>query len=161
MTDHADIEAKFWKALKSDMTFMIGLAGHDDLQPMTAIIEGDGHGPVWIFSAKDVDLVRKLSTGADAVATFAAKSHSLFASIEGHLTPDNDRAVIERLWNPHIAAWYKGGKDDPNLQLLRFDAKSAQIWLNETSLLAGIKRLFGSDPKEDYKDKTATVRLAS
>lgn len=161
MTEAAEIETKFWKALKSDRTFMIGLAGHDDLQPMTALIEGEGHGPIWIFSAKDVDLVRKTATGAKAVATFAAKSHSLFASIEGELVPSEDRAVIERLWNPFIAAWYEGGKDDPNLQLLRFDADSAQIWLNETSLLAGIKRLFGKDPKDDYKDKTATVRLAS
>lgn len=161
MTDHADIEAKLWKALKSDMTIMIGLAGHDDPHPMTALIEKDGHGPIWIFSAKDVDLVRKTATGAKAIATFAAKGHSIFATIEGELTPDNDRAVIERLWNPHIAAWYKGGKDDPNLQLLRFDAEEAQIWLNETSLLAGIKRLFGTDPKDGYKDKTTTVKLAS
>ncbi len=161
MTDAADIEAKFWKALKSDRTFMIGLTGHDDLQPMTGLIEGDGHGPIWIFSAKDVDLVRKTASGAKALATFTANGHSLFASIEGELTPSEDRAVIERLWNPFIAAWYKGGKDDPNLQLLRFDAESAQIWLNETSLLTGIKRLFGKDPKDDYKDKTATVRLAS
>ncbi len=161
MTEHADIEAKFWKALKSDMTFMLGLAGHDDLQPMTAMIEGDGHGPIYVFSAKDVDLVQKLGSGAKAVATFTAKGHSLFASIDGDLVPDNDRATIDRLWNPHIAAWYKGGKDDPNLQLLRLDAESAQIWLNESTLMAGIKRLFGSDPKKDYKDKTTTVKLAS
>ena len=44
MTEAADIEAKFWKALKSDRTFMLGLAGHDDLQPMTAIVEEEGHG---------------------------------------------------------------------------------------------------------------------
>ncbi len=161
MTDHAEIEAKFWKALKSDMTFMIGLAGHDDPQPMTAMIEREGPGPIYIFSAKDVDLVRKTATGARAVATFTAKGHTLFAGIEGDLVPDNDRATIDRLWNSHIAAWYPGGKDDPNLQLLRFDAEQAQIWLNETSLLAGIKSFFGQDPKPDYKDKTATVNLAS
>jgi len=161
MTEAADIEAKFWKALKCDRTFMLGLAGHDDLQPMTAIVEEEGHGPIYIFSAKDVDLVRKTGAGGKAVATFTAKGHSLFASIDGELVPDNDRATIERLWNPYVAAWYPGGMDDPNLQLLRLDPESAQIWLNETTLMAGIKRLFGSDPKEDYKDKTATVKLAS
>jgi general stress protein 26 len=72
---------------------------------------------------------------------------------------DNDRAVIDRLWNRFVAVWYEGGKDDPKLVLLRFDAEHAEIWLNESSIFTGIKLLMGSDPKKDYKDKMATVSL--
>ena len=54
--------------------------------------------------------------------------------IHGRLVVDNDPAIIDRLWNPMIAAWYEGGKPDPNLALLRFDAEKAEIWLKETSL---------------------------
>jgi general stress protein 26 len=75
------------------------------------------------------------------------------------LAVDNDRAVIDRLWNRFVAAWYEQGKDDPKLVLLRFDPRQAEIWENEWSLVAGIKLLFGSDPKKDYADKTANVRL--
>ena len=57
-----------------------------------------------------------------------------------------------------MAAWYTG-KDDPSLRLLRFDPDGAEIWLNGSSLLAGIKMLVGVDPKQDYQDKVATVRL--
>jgi hypothetical protein len=57
-----------------------------------------------------------------------------------------------------ISAWYDG-KDDPKLVLLRFDPEHAEVWLNESSMLAGIKMLFGSDPKKDYKDKVADVDL--
>ena len=67
---------------------------------------------------------------------------------------------MDRLWNRFIAAWYEGGKDDPNLVLLRFDAESAEIWLDASSLIAGIKMLFGADPKKDYQDKVAKVSLA-
>ena len=102
-----------------------------------------------------------LDSGVRAVATFAAKGHDLFATIHGTLRIDNDRAVIDRLWNSFIAAWYKGGKDDPKLTLLRFDPDHAQIWENGSSLLAGIKMLFGADPKKDYKDKVAEVELTS
>jgi hypothetical protein len=63
------------------------------------------------------------------------------------------------LWNPFVAAWYEGGKTDPKLQLIRLDGEAAQIWLNENSLLAGIKMMLGSDPKKDYQDKVAEVRL--
>ena len=35
----------------------------------------------------------------------------------------------------------------------------AHVWLNENSLFAGVKILFGIDPKEDYRDKVAEVDL--
>ena len=79
--------------------------------------------------------------------------------MQGELVADNDPAMIDRLWNRFVAAWFEGGKSDPNLQLLRFTPDRAQIWLNENSLLAGVKLLLGSDPKKDYQDKVADVRL--
>lgn len=164
MSKEADIAASFWKALRSERTVMLGLAGASDghMQPMTAILEGErDSGPVWIFSARNVDLVKALGTGKDAAAQFVAKDHSLFATIHGRLTPHDDKAVIDRLWNPFIAAWYRGGKSDPELRLLRFDPGHAQIWLNENSVFAGIKMMLGKDPKKEYADKVAEVDLAS
>jgi general stress protein 26 len=90
---------------------------------------------------------------------FASKGHDLFACISGQIQIDNNRAVIDELWNPFIAAWYKDGKDDPNLTLLRFDPAEAMIWKDASSLMAGIKILLGADPKKSYKDKVAEVDL--
>ena len=72
------------------------------------------------------------------------------------LRRDQDRANIDRLWNPFVAAWFEGGKTDPKLLLLRFDPREAQIWLNENSLFAGVKLLLGTDPKDDYAGKSST-----
>jgi hypothetical protein len=69
-----ELEAKFWKALRSDMTMMLGLDGVED----------------------------------------------------GHARP-----IAER----------------------------AEIWLDEYSLVAGVKMMLGIDPKEDYRDKVAEVKL--
>jgi general stress protein 26 len=156
-----ELEAKFWKALKSDMTLMLGLVGADDghARPMTAQLEHERRGPIWFFTAKDAAIVRNLGRSDRAFATFASKGHDLFAAIHGQLSPDNDRAVIDRLWNRYVAAWFEGGKDDPNLALLRLDPERAEIWDDASSLVAGIKLLLGIDPKEDYKDKVAEVNL--
>jgi len=161
MPTPAELERKFWKALKSDRTALLGLSGGGGghAQPMTAQIEGDEGGPIWFFSARDVDLVEAIGGGADAFLHFAAKGHDLFASVEGRLTIDSDPATIERLWNPFVAAWFEGGKDDPKLRLLRFEPGNAQIWLNENSLFAGVKMLVGADPKQDYQDKVAEIEL--
>lgn len=160
MATPQELEKKLWKALESDRTVMLGIDGAEGghTRPMTAIVE-DGHGPLWFFTGKPNALADLAADGGRrAVAAFSAKGHDLFASIHGTLRVDNDRAVIERLWNPFIAAWFEG-KDDPNLVLLRLDAEDAEVWLNENNLLAGIKMLLGADPKQDYADKTGDVDL--
>ena len=125
---------------------------------MTAQIEGE-KGPIWFFSSKENTLAKLAQGDNRAIATFVSKGHDLFAAVHGKLTEDNDRAVIDRLWNPFVAAWYQGGKEDPKLLLLRLDAEKAEIWLDSSSLFAGIKMLMGSDPKKDYKKNVATVEL--
>jgi general stress protein 26 len=163
MKTEAQIEAKFWKALAGDRTAMLGLIGAGDghSQPMTAQILHDenARGPIWFFSSKETDLVRSLGESKRAMLHFAAKGHDLFASVQGELNRDDSRAVIDRLWNPFIAAWYQGGKEDPKLQLLRFDPDHAQVWLNENSLFAGVKLLLGRDPKREYADKVVDIKM--
>jgi general stress protein 26 len=160
MSHEKELEAKFWKALNSDRTIMLGLDGVDGghTRPMTAQTERDG-GPIWFFTSVDSELVRQLDSSAPAFGAFSAKDHDLFATVQGTLRVDNDRAVIDHFWNPFVAAWYEGGKDDPKLALLRFDPAHAEIWLNASSLLAGVKILMGGDPKKDYKDKVAHIDL--
>jgi general stress protein 26 len=157
-----ELEQKFWKALKSDMTMMLGLDGVEDghARPMTAQLEHDDHGPIWFFTAKDNTIVKKLAAQSGrAIATFTSKGHDLFATVHGTVRLDTDRAVIDRLWNRYVAAWYEGGKDDPKLALLRLDPERAEIWADASSILAGVKLLLGVDPKKSYKDKVAEVSL--
>jgi general stress protein 26 len=161
MTDEREIEAKLWKAIRSDRVMMLGLAGEREAQPMTGQLpDGEERGPIWFFTAKDTDLARAVAASHPALIHFASKGHDLFASIEGELVVDTDRATIDRLWNPFVAAWFKGGREDPDLRLLRFDPSRAQAWLNENSLFSGVRLLLGRDPKVDYADKTAELDLS-
>lgn len=163
MANEVEIEGKFWKALRSDMTVMLGLAGVDEghTRPMTAQLDGDeDHGPIYFFTSKDTELANALRDGSRAIATFASKGNDVFATIHGALGVHDDRATIDRLWNPHVAAWFEGGKDDPKVRLLRLDPERAQIWIDASSLLAGVKVLLGIDPKQDARDKVAEVSLA-
>jgi general stress protein 26 len=155
-----ELEAKFWSELKSDMTVMLGLAGvaEGHTRPMTAQVEHD-RGPIWFFTAKDTSIVENLRRDSRAIMTFASKGHGLYAAAHGELRLDNDRAAIDRLWSPFVAAWFEKGKDDPKLALLRLDAERAEIWLNGSSIAAGIKMLLGADPKKEYRDNVAEVAL--
>ncbi len=166
MTSEAEIErkleARFWEELDDSPFMMLGLQGVDDsfTRPMTAQVD---NRKIYFFAARSEDLVKGLGRTNRAIATFAAKGHKLFASISGQLVIDNDRAVIDRLWNPFVASWYKDGKDDPDLVLLRLDAKSADVWeanTGSTLKAVALKMLFNVDPgKEQQEEHRAEVAL--
>ena len=161
------LESEMWKALKSDRTVMLALAGVEEghSQPMTAqmLHDDDARGPIWFFTSKDTDLVKELTQSHRAVVHFASKGHDLFAHIHGSLRPDNDRETIDRLWNPIVASWYKDGKDDPDLLLLKFNAERAEVWeasAFSTLKAAAMKMLFDTDPGDQLKkEHQAEVKL--
>ena len=165
------LRKKFWKELDDSPFIMLGLKGVEDdrTRPMTAQIDvpDDGNkedgGQIYFFGSKTDGVGQAVSQSSAAVATFVGKGHGLFAHIHGTLVPSNDRAVIDRLWNPFIASWYKDGKDDPDLQLLRFDTTSADVWEatpGATMKAAALKALFNIDPgKEHTKEHQAKVDL--
>ncbi len=167
----AELRTLFWKELGDSPFVMLGLQGVEDsrTRPMTAQVdvpEGgdkDDGGPIYFFASKSESLVKDIGAGHRAVATYAAKGHDLFAHIHGELALCDDAAVIERLWNPIIASWYKDGRDDPDLALIRFDTDEANLWKAEagaTLKAAVMKAIFDKDPgKEEQKDNRADVAL--
>ena len=167
----ARLTKAFWKAIDDSPFMMLGLSGVADDQtcPMTAQVDvpAGGHeedgGPIYFFASKSDGVGRNLAGSPRAVAAYAAKGHSLFAHVHGTLSPSNDRAVIDRLWNPFVASWYNEGKDDPDLLLLRFDTERATIWEAEegsTLKAAALRALFKVDPgKERGKEHKADVTL--
>ena len=156
----AQLEAMFWKALRSDMTVMLEIEGQSDARPMTAQLKDkEDHGPIWFFTSSDTELGHEVTGTKDASFTFTDKGHNVWANVKGSITRDTDRATIDALWNPYVAAWYEQGKDDPKLRLLRFEPNEAKIWKDGSSLVAGVLSLFGRDPKASYEDNVAEVNL--
>lgn len=157
MTSHAEtqekLEEKFWSELDSSPFMMLGLQGVDDsfTRPMTAQVCDQR---IWFLADRSEDLFKGLQRSNRAVATYSSKGHDLFASIRGMLVEDSDPAMIDRLWNPMIASWYEGGRDDPKLVLLRFDAELADVWDAHAgaSLKAAALKMLGRDPGKDHQD---------
>lgn len=150
----AELEKKFWEALDDSPFMMVGLQGIDDAftRPMTAQIDDK---TIYFFANRTEDLVQAMDRSKRAIATYVSKGHKLFASVHGTLRLSSDRDVIDRLWNPIIAAWFEKGKDDPELALIRFDATSADIWEADTgaTLIAAVVKMFGKDPGDEHREE--------
>jgi general stress protein 26 len=164
------LRKEFWDKLGDDRVVMLGLKGVEDdrTRPMTAQVDqpaDDGSGIIYFFASKGEGVGESVLQGTTnrAVATFASKGNDLFAHIHGTLHASNDRGVIDRLWNPIVGSWYKDGKDDPNLLLLRLDAERADVWEASafaTLKAAAMKMIFDKDPGEQLQDEhQAEVQL--
>ena len=159
MTNEAKITDRFWEELQAKPMVMLGIVGDRDghTQPMTAQFEGR-LGPIWFFAGKDDDLYNLVGSGARAILSYTAPGHDLYASVHGAIVQDANPKVVDRFWNATVSAWYKGGKDDPNLALLRFEPETAKIWLASAGIGTMVKALF-KGPKAAAESMVAEIRL--
>jgi general stress protein 26 len=162
MADEREIEEKFWDELEHSPFVMLGVEGAREgaTQPMTAMFEDQDRdrGTLWFFTSNDHDLTRAMGQTNRGIGAFSAKGHGLFASLRGTLSVDNDRATIERLWNPIVAQWYQG-KDDPKLALVCFEIDDAKVWLSDVEgfLKPALNKLLGRKAEAGMKEKVAEV----
>ena len=60
--------------------------------------------------------------------TYGDKGDDTWVSISGTATVSEDRQLKERLFNPMVKAWFPGGLDDPNLELIEVHIEHAEYW---------------------------------
>ncbi|MES2156891.1 MAG: pyridoxamine 5'-phosphate oxidase family protein [Pseudomonadota bacterium] len=156
MTKDTEIRERFWAEISSSPFLMIGLQGsRDHSEPMTAQLDPNANHCFWFYTSKG----NRLAPGGAAMAQFVAKDHNLFACIDGTLTTETNPAVIDRFWSKEVEAWYPGGRNDPDLLMLRFDLGTAEIWRADMSIKGVFKQLFGGDVRDEMKGKHAEVSL--
>jgi general stress protein 26 len=87
------------------------------------------------------------------------QSKTKFVSLSGTAATVDDREKLSRLWKVEWKVWFPGGKDDPNLVLLRVDGSAGEYWDNSgtsglkylieagKALLTGTRPDVADDPK--------------
>ena len=136
--DPAAVQTRLWDEIEKRRTGMLGLmADGQHFQPMTAFREEET-GTIWFFTRDDTDLARDVASpgGQSAMFHYGSKDQHVWACVAGQLSVQGqDREIIDRYWNPVLAAWYPDGKDDPHLTVLRFDAEEARVWVQKGGLM--------------------------
>lgn len=138
MADVDQLKKDLWKHMVRSPFVMVGLNGEHS-EPLTAQLDEDQVDTLWFFVAKDNRLIR----GGAAMAQFVSKGHDYFACLAGEIRESDDPAMIDKLWSKPVEAWFPGGKNDPNLALIRFDIRDAELWETDMSLLGVAKLLLG------------------
>lgn len=134
MTDQQELRDRFWSRLQDINAGMLGLTGDLRLVPMSHYPDREARA-LWFITAKGTDLARHLtSEGQPALHVVGDSGQGLFARLEGRLALSEDRAKLDELWNAVAASWFEDGRQDEDIQLLRFDLDTAEIWVTGGSL---------------------------
>jgi len=129
--DPAALEQRLWDEIEKTRFGMLGLVGGppQHFQPMTAFCDREARR-IWFYTKKSTDLAQQTGTGRAAMFC-VMDGQSFQACIGGDLVQDHDRARIDYYWSAHVSAWFPGGKDDPDLTLLRLDPADARVWASQ------------------------------
>ncbi|HEX4610957.1 MAG TPA: pyridoxamine 5'-phosphate oxidase family protein [Urbifossiella sp.] len=108
-------------------------------RPM-ALAEVEPDGTLWFATDRYSAKVDELAKDGHVAVTM--QSRTKFVSLSGTAAVVEDREKVGRLWKAEWKVWFTGGKDDPNLLLLRVAGHDGEYWDN--SGVSGLKYLIAA-----------------
>lgn len=91
-------------------------------------LKADASGDLCFFTAADSRKVDELLADPRVNLAYVHIGKQRYLSVRGTASVSRDRALIDALWSFEQAAFFPGGKDDPNLVVLRVRVRDADYW---------------------------------
>lgn len=132
-----DLKHEFWDRMEDVRTGMLGIKGQGRLVAMSPRVDDDRPGKIWFITAKGTDLAEGVVLGPrEAQLVISDNDQGLYADIEGTLTHSADSEALDEAWNFVADSWFEGGKTDPDVRLLCFTPREAEVSVTTNSSLS-------------------------
>ncbi|MBC7747111.1 MAG: pyridoxamine 5'-phosphate oxidase family protein [Methylotenera sp.] len=96
-------------------------------RPMSVIKVCD-QGNIWFFSEKNSDKNKAILNDKNVQLFFSHPGKSSYLVVNGEAEIILDKTKIEELWTPVAKIWFKEGKDDPNISIIKVTPTTAYYW---------------------------------
>ena len=96
-------------------------------RPMTAIKVCD-QGNIWFFSEKGSHTNKDISINKRVQLFFAHPGKNSYLVVNGEAEIILDQTKIEELWTPVAKIWFKEGKKDPSISILKVTPTASYYW---------------------------------
>lgn len=109
-------------------------------------------GVLWFFVRRSSPKVFEVKRDAKVNVAYASKDRNAYVSVAGTARIVDDQSTIDALWSDALKAYFRRGRKDPNLVLIRVEIRTAQYWEGPSTgvgkLLAFVAaRVTGDDSK--------------
>ena len=112
-------------------------------RPMTAIKVCD-QGNIWFFSEKSSDKNKAIENDKEVQLFFSHPGKSAYLVLNGVAEIILDKTMIEELWTPVAKIWFKEGKDDPKISIIKVTPTTAYYWDNDGNRMINFLKMVAS-----------------
>lgn len=96
-------------------------------RPMSALKVCD-QGNIWFFSENNSDKNKAIEADKNVQLFFSHPAKNSYLVVNGEASIILDKAKIEELWVSAAKIWFKEGKEDPNISIIKVTPTSAYYW---------------------------------
>ncbi len=120
---------KIWNYIKDINVAMMVTDDQGGLhaRPMH-LVQDDYDGTIWFFTKADAQKVDELHHDRRVCLTFSDDDKGVHVSLTGRANLSYDRTLIEKFWNPVVAAWFPEGKESSDCALLEIKITKGEHW---------------------------------
>lgn len=111
-----------------DTAMFITRDGESEHARPMAVAGVEGPSTLWFVTSINAPKANEIRRDQRVSATF--QSSSRYVALSGTAQLVTDRAKIHELWKPDWKIWFKDGKDDPTISLIRVSVSDAEFWDN-------------------------------
>ena len=115
--------------------------------------EVDEEGNIWFMSDRSSDKNKEIDKDNKVQFFYSHTGNYEYLSIFGRVEIVNDRSKIEELWSPMAKTWFKEGKEDPNISLIKVTPEDAYYWDTKNNKMVSLIKFamgaMGITPKND------------
>lgn len=131
MTD-ADARERLFDELERCRAGMLGIQCENArFRPMSHFTDRS-KAVLHFLTSRKSDVAAEIGLGDQAFFCLMDEPNGFYASLAGSIRQSEDKAKVDELWSPTTAAWFSG-RDDPDLVLLEFTLREAEIWTSTDS----------------------------
>ena len=132
MKQDESFQHNLWKLIK-DMRFAMLTHRHTNGQlhshPLTTQNRSlDPGEPLYFFVSKQTEMGQRLRADGNVCISYADLEKDVYVSVSGQARISEDLDTKKRLFNALAKAWFPGGAEDPNLELVEVEVQDAEYW---------------------------------
>jgi len=111
--------------------------------PMTAIKVCD-QGNIWFFSEQSSDKNKAILADKNVQLFFSHPEKGSYLVVNGEAEIILDKTVVENLWTSVAKIWFKDGKDDPDISVIKVKPTSAYYWDTDGNRMINLLKMVAS-----------------
>ena len=96
---------------------------------------------IWFLTNKESAKILEIKQHSKVNVSFAKPGSFTFISISGTASVTDDQNKIDEVWTADAGIWFPGGKDDPDLTLVKVDPTDAEYWCSKSNMFVSLYKI--------------------